>query len=139
MKFSKEIKRNILFITVGTFSLSTVMIIVFLIVGEFSLPVLWGAIIGSSLASLNFYLMTVTLHKVADSDGNGKAIAGISYTLRNVMMLVGAAVAIALLKVNPISFLIPYIFPRISIHLMQIWESHNSKKSISKEDDDYES
>ena len=138
IKFNREVKSNILTVTGTTFLLAAVMVLIFALAGYYNTAVLWGAVIGSTLASLNFFLMALTLQKVADSKKSGKAAAGLSYVLRNLMLLLGAAVAIVFLKVNPAAFLLPYIFPRVAIMFIQIKLSNKNSSSKKERDDNNE-
>ncbi|MDD4688733.1 MAG: ATP synthase subunit I [Eubacteriales bacterium] len=119
MEFSKEVKKHILFISSISGALTAVMIGIFALIGQFSLSVLWGALFGLFLVLLNFVLLAITLNKAADVQSRGKAIAGISYTSRMLFLLLGSIFAIVYLKVNPIALIIPYVFPRISIGILQ--------------------
>ena len=61
MKFSSDIKKNIYYVSAISVILCALMLSVFLLAGYFSLKVLWGALIGTFLAVLNFYLLAFTL------------------------------------------------------------------------------
>ena len=123
MKFSSDVKKHILFVSGISSILTAVMLGIFTLAGQFSLSVLWGALSGLFLVCLNFVLLAVTLNKAIDSDSRGKAVAGISYTSRMLLLLIGGMVAIVYFKVNPIAMIIPYIFPRISIAVIQMLDA----------------
>ncbi|MFV0414404.1 MAG: hypothetical protein ACK5L3_14265 [Oscillospiraceae bacterium] len=128
MKFSAELKRNIMFIILGTFLFGCIMLLVFFLLNRVSFSVILGAFIGCTAASINFVLLALSLQKaLLSSKGFGKALAGVSYTFRNLMMLGIAILAIWLLKANPFALLIPYIFPRLSILVLQVTGLYNNK------------
>lgn len=134
MKFPKDIKRNILFVTIGSIILCALLLLVFVIIGQFNLSVLLGAILGTAITIGNFILLAWSLQKAVDKPESGKGIAGVSYLLRNVLLLVLAILAIVLLKVNVIALLVPYIFPRIVILFLQITGKYqNNSPSEIKE------
>lgn len=120
MKFSRDVKWHIFLVSAGTIILGMLMVLVFLICGFFHFDVLLGAIIGCGAVIGNFLLMAYSLHKAADSGKKGKGIAQLSFGVRNLLLLLIAALSIALLHVNPIALIVPYVFPRIVILVMQI-------------------
>jgi ATP synthase I chain. len=120
MKFSADVKKHILQVSGISLGLSTIMVGVFALLGQFTVSVLWGALCGCFLACFNFFLLAVTVTKALGQEERGKAMASISYMARSLMMLVGGVVAVAYLKFNPIALVIPYIFPRISITIIQM-------------------
>lgn len=125
MKLSKDVKKYILSISGISLVLTAVMLGVFALIGQFSLNVLWGALLGLFLVILNFILLAVTLEKATNMQSRGKAIIATSYTSRMLMLLLGSIFAIVYLKVNPIALVIPYIFPRIAIGILQVLETRN--------------
>ena len=106
------------------------MLIVFAVIGRFSLNVLFGGLYGSALAVANFFFLGLTVQRIAESaqtkseevDPDAVKLAKLkmrqSYLLR---MLLGAGlliVALAVLKLNWIACVCPLIFPRITISVM---------------------
>lgn len=120
MQFSKEIRRDIVFVSVGTVVLCGIMLGVFALSGRFSLAVLWGGLIGGTFAALNFFVLAFSLQKAVDSPSRGKGIAAVSYSFRTLLLMVASVLVIVFLKVNAIALVIPYVFPRLVILFMQV-------------------
>lgn len=89
MKFSKQVKKHILSISGISFALTAVMLGIFALIGQFSLFVLWGGLCGLFLVLLNLILLAITLDKAFGLESSGKAIAGLSYTTRMLMLMLG--------------------------------------------------
>lgn len=136
MKLDGELKKNILFVVLGTFVLGGIMLLIFGLLGLFSSSVVLGTLIGCTTAGINFVLLAASLQKaVSSTKSAGKAFAGISYTFRNLMMLAIGLLSLWLLRVNAFALLIPYIFPRLSILVLQVTGLYkNNDLSTTKED-----
>jgi ATP synthase I chain. len=128
MKLSAEVKKNIVCVSGISLSLSLIMVGVFALLGQFTLVILWSALYGCFFACFNFYLLAITVTKAMGREEKGKAMASISYTVRSLMMLLGGIFAVAYLAYNPIAVVIPYIFPRISINIIQITMAKKERK-----------
>lgn len=66
MKVQDSVKKATLTIASGTLLLTGVMLLVFVLLGLFELPVLLGALLGATAAILNFFLMGLSVQKVAE-------------------------------------------------------------------------
>lgn len=135
MKFSTDIKRSIKYVIGISTALSILMILIFWVMGRFTLSVLAGSIYGCFLSCFNFFLLAVTLNKAVDVKNGGKAVVGLSYTGRTVLLLLGAVIGIVWLKVNAVSLIIPYVFPRIAIGIMQIREIRQGRRAGRSSED----
>lgn len=129
VKFTQEVKKNILWVSVGSIILCGIVLLVALLIGQFTTSVLVGALIGTFITIANFILLAFSLQKAVDKPESGKGIAGISYFLRNLMLLLLSIAAILFLKVNVIALLIPYIFPRIVILVLQATGKYQQESS----------
>ena len=67
MKVQAAVKRETGKIAAGVAVLSVLMVAVYLIIGRFSLPVLWGTLLGAAFAIGNFFLMALTVQQAAES------------------------------------------------------------------------
>ena len=131
MKPQEAVVKETGHIAIGTLILTAVMLIVFAVIGRFSLNVLFGGLYGCALAVANFFFLGMTVQRVAESAPKlqgeeaypdavklAKLKMRQSYMLR---MLLGAGlliVALAVLKLNWIACVCPLIFPRITISVM---------------------
>ena len=59
MKFDKEIRQNLILMAVGCGICSVLAVLVALLIGELTLPVLLGCAVGWILSFGNFFFMTV--------------------------------------------------------------------------------
>lgn len=120
-KIDKTVMKETRYIAGVTIVLSVIMESVFLIAGMWSYKVLIGNILGAAAAVGNFLLMGMTVQKAVTKDEKGAAsLMKLSQTLRNMMLLVTAVLAIVLPFINPVAAIIPLFFPRIAITLIPL-------------------
>lgn len=120
-KIDKTVMKETRYIAGVTIILSVIMESVFLIAGMWSYKVLIGNILGAAAAVGNFLLMGITVQKAVTKDEKGAAsLMKLSQTLRNLMLLVTAVLAIVLPFINPVAAIIPLFFPRIAITLIPL-------------------
>lgn len=120
-KIDKTVMKETRYIAGVTIILSVIMESVFLIAGMWSYKVLIGNILGAAAAVGNFLLMGMTVQKAVTKDEKGAAsLMKLSQTLRNMMLLVTAVLAIVLPFINPVAAIIPLFFPRIAITLIPL-------------------
>ena len=101
--------------------LSVIMEAAFLIISMWSYKVLLGNILGVVVAVANFLLMGITVQKAVHKDEKEAAtLMKLSQSLRNMMLLVTAVLAIVLGFINAPSAIIPLFFPRIAIALIPL-------------------
>ena len=116
MKLSPVVKKESFRIAVGCFSLMAIMLFVFFIFKQFSSNVLIGAVISTTLASLNFFLMCVSKQKELEMQAKrAKLFSVFSYNVRNLIMLGIIIIGYTVFKLNIIALLAPLLFPRITI------------------------
>ena len=141
MKPQEAVVKETGHIAIGTLIMTAVMLIVFAVIGRFSLNVLFGGLYGFALAVANFFFLGLTVQRVAEGaqklqgeevDPDAVKLAKLkmrqSYMLR---MLLGAGlliVALAVLKLNWIACVCPLIFPRITISAMDVFKRVRSVK-----------
>ena len=115
-------------IAIGTAVMSAIMVAVFLLVGRFSLAVVWGALTGLVTAVGNFFLMAMNVQSVTtdldpkDSDAmkQAKLKMRASYSKRMFFMAVILVASIKLIGSNWIAAMLPLFFPRATIKVMQV-------------------
>lgn len=116
----RETKR----IAAGVFSMLAIMLIVYAAMGRFSLAVVLGGLIGALYAVLNFLLLGMTVQKVADMREENEELARMqmksSYNMRMVIMILLIVVAFALPFVDGLACMIPMLFPRLTIFVLQL-------------------
>lgn len=101
-----------------------IMYIVYAALGRFSLDVLLGGLVGGLYAVLNFFMLGMTVQKAAQIQPENAELARMqmksSYNTRMVGMLLVAVVAFALPFVDGLAAIIPMLFPRLTILVLQI-------------------
>ena len=116
----RETKR----IAVGVFSMLAIMLVVYAALGCFSLAVVLGGLIGALYAVLNFLLLGMTVQKVAEMREGNEELARMqmksSYNMRMVIMILLIVVAFALPFVDGLACMIPMLFPRLTILVLQL-------------------
>ena len=116
----RETKR----IAVGVFSMLAIMLVVYAAMGRFSLAVVLGGLIGSLYAVINFLLLGMTVQKVAEMREGNEELARMqmksSYNMRMVIMILLIVVAFALPFVDGLACMIPMLFPRLTILVLQL-------------------
>lgn len=127
MKLQPASQKELLHISVGTLLCAAVMVGVFALLSAagiypFSLSVLWAALVGSAVAILNFALLCLTVQKVAEMGDNAKgarAAMQSSYNARMMLQGLWCVLALVLPCFQPVAGILPLLFPRIAIFLMQ--------------------
>lgn len=107
-------------------------LLVFFILGFFDIAVLYGGLLGSFVSFLNFFFLAVTVEmSVKKGKSNAQGTMGISYMVRLLFIALAVVFAIKSSYINYVSAVIPLIFPRISILILNIL----SKKGEAKKDE----
>ena len=117
MKFDPEVKKDIGFMALGCGVCSIVVALVFAVIGKFTLPVLWGTLVGYVLSFGNFVLMSVGVLKALETGDEVMAKLKMrrSYVFRTVVMLAVIGVSIAVEFVNWVPVVASVFYPRIII------------------------
>ena len=121
------VKKETLMIAVGTVILSALMQVVFILIRKWDLPVLWGTLLGTAAAILNFFLMALTVVKCIELAPDKAALKiRVSQGGRLMMLAVIAIIAAVLPCFNLYAAVIPLLFPRIVIMFWQL--THKGEK-----------
>ncbi len=106
------------YIGLFTFILSVLLQSVFLIIGKWDYTVLLGNLLGGSAATLNFFLMGLTVQEsLIKEEKEAKNLIKLSQSGRLFMLFIFALIGYLLSIFNTIAVIIPYLFPRIAIML----------------------
>ena len=137
MNIQKAVREETIRMTQGTVLCSCVMFILFWI-GHFFFPqvvpmdyrVVLGTLAGSAVAIANFFLLALTVQKAAEMEDQ-KAIRQLvqaSYTRRMLFQGIWVIGALFLPCFHGLAAVLPLIFPRITIFLLQITGQFRSDK-----------
>ena len=124
MKLQKAVKDETFFVALGSIILSVIMVIVFFVLhGVFpervpmDLPVIIGAVGGCAVAIGNFFLMAVTVQKVAGIENYDQAYRSmqVSYRYRTFLQLIWCVLTMVLGFINPVAGMLPLLWPSLLI------------------------
>ena len=117
-KIDPIVIKETIYIFAFTVIFSMLMEAVFLIVKAWDYTVLLGNLLGVIAATLNFFLMGITVQNaVVKEEKDAKNLMKLSQTGRLFMMFLFALVGYLVPVFNAIAVVIPFLFPRIAIML----------------------
>ena len=134
-------------VAAGVFLLVAVMLAVYALIGRFSLPVLFGGLYTGCLTVLNFFVMGLTVQSVteraAEKERTEQELADltiemknrmkVSYNLRMIALFALLVLGIAVFKFDPLSTILPIVFPTVVIRVLQIMEARRPSVSEGSE------
>ncbi len=104
------------YIAVFTVILTVLMHAVFLVLHHWDLTVLWGSLLGTATAILNFFLRGLTVQKaVTKEEKEARDAIRLSYTLRTLMLVIVGVIGAVVPVFHVLAVLIPLFFPRMAI------------------------
>ena len=124
LKLQKAVKDETVFVALGSLILSVLMVIVFFVLNKLypeqvpaGLPVLAGAAGGCAVAAGNFFLMALTVQKVAGIGNYDEAYRAmqVSYRYRTFLQLIWCVLAMVLKFINPVAGILPLLWPSLLI------------------------
>ena len=111
------VKKETGYIVLWVVLLSLIMEAVFLIIGKWDLPVLFGNLGGAAVAAGSFFLLAVTVSRAVASGKPEQASQRVKASAG--LRLIGSGAVVALLigvaGTNVFATLIPLLFPRIGL------------------------
>ena len=116
MDSKKVVFRETGIIAIGELVCSCLMVGIFAALGYFTLSVLWGALFGSLVMTVNYFFMAVTVSVATDRAAQGQVkqaqkTVQLSSTVR--LLCMGGAMLLAIkLGTNPIATVLPLAFAR---------------------------
>ena len=128
---TKSVKTDVLRVSAGNFILGAVMVVVFALTGNFSLPVVWGTVLGCSFVSLSFLWLAISVSKNVEKDPkNAQARVSATYTFR---LLAAAAMIIIAIKLpcfNYVAAIIPLFYQRFVV--MAVGRMRSKKTEVKE-------
>lgn len=130
-KIDPVVKKETIYISIWTLSLSVLMQSVFLVLGKWDYSVITGNLLGGGAAVLNFYLMCLgVLSAVSkEEEKDAKSVIRMSQSLRMFMLLAIAAVGAVFKFFNTWAVLISLFFPRIAILFRPCFDKKDGEKN----------
>ncbi len=129
MKIAPAVKKETGHIALGTALGVAIMLVVFAVLGRFDAGVAVSGILGGALAVANFFLLGLTVQKIANGEPEDRARKWMqfSYNMRMLLMVVWLIVALAVPFFNWIAALVPLLMPRLTIAVMQATGMHHKE------------
>ena len=91
---------------------------VFLMIGRWSLSVLWGSLLGALGAVGNFYLLGRTVQSAVDrGQDRARTLLKLSQTYRLLALLVLVVVGVVLPCFQTVAVILPLFFPRLAFFI----------------------
>ena len=124
MKLQKAVKEETIFVALGSLILSVLMVCVFFGLNRvlpeqvpMGLPVILGAAGGCAVAVGNFFLMALTVQKVAGIENYDQAYRSmqVSYRYRTFLQLIWCVLCMVLKFINPVAGILPLLWPSLLI------------------------
>lgn len=124
----KLVMRETGIMAVGELICSAAMIGVFAALGYFQMNVLWGALTGSLIMTVNYFFMAVNIDQAADRAEAGQLeqaqkMVQLSSTIRLIGMGIALVICIKL-GANVVALLLPLVFFR---PILMVWEFFRKK------------
>lgn len=119
-KPQQAVKKETLHIALGTLALCAVMLVCFALAGQFSWQALAGTLLGGGWAALNFFLLGISVQQAAAKSDKAKNIMQFSYSLRMLATALVLIAGFALPVFHWLAVLLPQLFPRITILILQL-------------------
>ncbi|MER2026525.1 MAG: ATP synthase subunit I [Lachnospiraceae bacterium] len=124
MKLQKAVKDETVFVALGSLILSVLMACAFFGLNRvfpekvpMGLPVILGAAGGCAVAVGNFFLMALTVQKVAGIENYDQAYRSmqVSYRYRTFLQLIWCVLCMVLKFINPVAGILPLLWPSLLI------------------------
>jgi len=125
MDSRKIVMKETAIVVIGELIFSAVMVGVFAALGYFRMNVLWGALAGSAVMSINYFFMAITVNMAADRAQQGqlpeaKKMVNISSVVRLICMGIILLAGIKL-GANVIALVLPLAFLRPILMLAEFF------------------
>ncbi len=134
MTVDKVVKQETLNIAKGLLICSAITMLVYLVIGQFTLAVLLGSLYGCAVTLLNFFLMGITVQNVTKTEDEkmAKKKMQFSYSMRQLglLLLVGLGMYISVEYgiFHWLPILIALIYPRLIIGVISILNKKGQAK-----------
>lgn len=129
MKVDTAVRHETCYIAIWNVIFSILMEAIFLIIGKWDITVFWGNLLSGIVATVNFFLMGLTVQKAVTKEEKQAAnTMKLSQTLRMLLLFIAAALGVTLPCFHICSALIPLFFPRIAIALRPLF---NKKRAAN--------
>ncbi len=121
---SKVVLREIKRVAIYTAALTVMMLVIFALTGYFNTPSFYGAILGYVVNLVNFIIMSMSVElSLSKSKAKASSMMGLSYFIRLAIIALAVVWAIKAPYFNYVATVIPLVFTRISIYILNFADS----------------
>jgi len=114
MKLDPTVKKETFYLIIGESIMTVIMLVVFLLLHKFSIPVFIGALVGSALAIGNFFAMCLMIQRAVDAEEGDRAkMVRASHSTRLMVITLSLVICLAVFTLDVLATLIPLLFPSI--------------------------
>ena len=114
MKLDPTVKKETLYLIIGEGIMTAVMLVVFLLLSKFSVPVLIGSLVGATLAIGNFFAMCLMIQRAVEAEEGDRAkMVRASHSTRLMVIALALVICLAVFKLDVLATLIPLLFPTV--------------------------
>lgn len=126
-KVDATVRRETGYVALWVLLFSALLQAAFLLIGQWTPPVLWGNLLSGTAAVGNFFLMGLTVQKALTQDEKQAAnTMRLSQTGRLFLLFLIAMIGVLLPRAFSLwTVLIPLLFPRIAIALRPLFNKDN--------------
>ncbi|MBR2903011.1 MAG: ATP synthase subunit I [Clostridia bacterium] len=137
IKMSNAIRKEVIRMLIALAPMCLIMYGIFAIAGYWQLPTILGTLAGYSLASLYYFMLACALEQslAKETEAEARLHQFKSYWLRLGVIGVVVAAAIYVPQVNVWATIIPLVFPRIAIYILQAWDNIKERKNRDSNED----
>ena len=116
-KIDAAVLRETGFVAASTAVLSALMIAVFLMLGAWNFTVLFGALYGTFVAVLNFFLMGIGVQIAVGKEDpkDAQAVIRTSHSLRLLLLVLLSVGGVLIPWFHTVAALVPLLFPQIGM------------------------
>ncbi|MEG1801096.1 MAG: ATP synthase subunit I [Oscillospiraceae bacterium] len=119
MKLDAEVVKQVKNIAMYNGALTAVLNLVFFFIGKWDYTVLLGSLLGYSMSLISFIFLGISIQKAMEKEQKqAQAYMQSTYIGRMALTVVMIVIAITVPAINWVSAVIPLVFTRISIMLM---------------------
>lgn len=127
---NSELKKQTGKMSIGVLIMTALMIGVFAAFGKFDYKVVTGGFLGALVTIANYFFLAFSVDRISDKDNvkDGQSLMKISYFARLVVIGITIFIAIKIPIFNYIATAIPFLFPRVVIVVIQLFDIRKEKQ-----------
>lgn len=127
---NSELKKQTVKMSIGVLVMTAIMIGVFAAFDKFDYKVVTGGFLGALVTIANYFFLAFSVDRISNKDNvkKGQSMMKISYFARLVVIGITIFVAIKIPIFNYIATAIPFLFPRVVIVIIQLFDIRKEKQ-----------